>query len=317
MTQNDAKIFNLNREVNNVVSRTSENCLDITEIIKVAGEDKEYLKCELDLVKNTFNDNMKSNNEKIDIKFTQTNIHLDKLNQEIITIKEHNTNFSNETSDNFNLTNENHQSLLDEYQNKSQDIDGKCNILNTRLNDLDVLSNKLQDSVNNNYDKLLVKMGDVQTSLIEQLEQAKMGRGFSGARQNKSEEDRTAKVDETDLINKLKALDMNTILGFDKFKDSVNFDIRMLKDEYLEFKNIVGGKQDKHEETTVQFEYELKKVKKRIDELADGRGVGKHNDTEQKVDGNGSVNNNANANATAHIDMKVYNTNVQRNMVDS
>lgn len=97
----------MNREVNNVVSRTSENCLDITEIVKNAGEDKDYFKSEIELVRNTFNDNLDTNIEKINIKLTEARVYSDTINQEILKLQEYNTDFSSKTSDNFNKTNEN------------------------------------------------------------------------------------------------------------------------------------------------------------------------------------------------------------------
>lgn len=82
------------------------------------------------------------------------------------------------------------------------------------------------------WDKTLLKMGEIQTNLSEQIEQAKMSRGFGGGvRKADDENPKPAKVDEADITKKLKELDLNTLLGIDKFRDSVNFDIRMLKDE--------------------------------------------------------------------------------------
>lgn len=126
-------------------------------------------------------------------------------------------------------------------------------------------------------DKILIKLGELQSNLHEQIEQAKMSRGSFGSRAPKSEEEsstKTSKVDENDLVDKIKNMDLQTVLGFDKFKDSVNFDIRMLKDEYLEFKNKVMDKQNGLED----IEHKLKGITIRIDELADSQGSIKKED---------------------------------------
>lgn len=150
-------------------------------------------------------------------------------------------------------------------------MENKHNELDAKLTNLDKTSINLQESIESNYDKLLVKIGDMQSNFHEQIEQAKMTRGGFGGRATKSEEEssKPTKVDENDLMEKLKNMDLQNLLGINKFKDSVDFDIRMLKDEYLEFKNKLGDKCKGLEDMNSDLEYKLNEFSKRVDELAD------------------------------------------------
>lgn len=59
-------------------------------------------------------DNIESNNEKINLKLTESKVFADKLNQEIIDLQEYNTEFSNKTSINFLKTEEYTQSIIEQ-----------------------------------------------------------------------------------------------------------------------------------------------------------------------------------------------------------
>jgi len=70
----DKKLFVVQREMNEVVKRSTENTLEIVEINGRNVEDKQYLFDQIELNKNLINDSISYNVESIDDKISNLTI---------------------------------------------------------------------------------------------------------------------------------------------------------------------------------------------------------------------------------------------------